>query len=492
MFIIMVTALYTSRVVLDELGENDYGIYQAVGGIVGFISFLNAALSAGTARFITYALGKQDKDALEKTFSTTLTIHIVLAFGILLLAETAGLWFLNHKMVILPEKMFEAHWVFQLSLVTAFFSLTQIPYNACIIAHEKMHVYASVSIVEVLLKLGIAYILILSWRYKLIVYALSLCAVSVGLQVFYRFYCSRNFDEAKYSVKKYDKQLIKEIGGFSGWQLFTHGAIALNSQGILILLNMFFAPAVVAARSISLQINGIANQFVSNFRTAINPQIIKKYASEDFDGSKNLLLSSTKYSFYMMWVLALPICLLARPLLKLWLVQVPEFTALFLQIVIIESVFQVFDTSFFTALYAKGEIKQNALISSSIGFIRFPVVYCLFKLGYGPVSLSWASLFTFVFLGMIAKPFLLVKIVGYKWSDFIKVFAPCLKVAAISLPIPIILNSCMDNEKILHFLAILLVTVMCVGISVWVAGIDAEMRRKIISVYKDKVHKLCL
>lgn len=491
MFIIMVVALYTSRVVLDELGEDDYGIYQAVGGIVGFISFLNAALSAGTARFITFALGKQDKVALEKTFSTTLSIHIILALGILLLAETVGLWFLNHKMVIPSEKMFEAHWVFQLSLVTAFFSLTQIPYNACIIAHEKMHVYAYVSIVEVLLKLGIAFVLMLSWRYKLIVYALLLCAVSVGLQVFYRFYCARNFEEAKYSVKKYDKQLIKEIGGFSGWQLFTHGAIALNSQGILILLNMFFAPAVVTARSISLQINGIANQFVSNFRTAVNPQIVKKYASEDFDGSKNLLLSSTKYSFYMMWVLALPICLLAHPLLKFWLVQIPEFTTVFLQLVIIQSVFQVFDTSFFTALYAKGDLKLNALISSSIGFIRFPVVYCLFKLGYGPVSLSWASLFTFVFLSMIIKPYLLVKIAGYKWSDFLRVFTLCLKVVIISLPLPVVLNSCMDNEKILHFLTILLVSVACVGISVWVAGIDSETRRKIISIYKDKTHKLC-
>lgn len=486
MFITMVVALYTSRVVLDELGATDYGLYQAVGGIVGFISFINSALGAGSARFITVALGKQDKTVAEKTFSTTLSIHILLACGIILIAEIFGLWFINHKMVIPPEKMVEAHWVFQLSLVTTFFSLTQIPYNACIIAHEKMQVYAYVSIIEVVLKLGIALILMLSWRYKLIVYASLLCAISVGLQIFYRFYCTHNFKESRYSLKQYDKKIIKEIGAFSCWQLFTQGSIALNGQGMLILLNMFFQPAVVTATAIASQVNGIANQFVANFRTAVNPQIIKRFAAEDIEGSKTLVLSSTKYSFFMMWILTLPLCILAAPVLNLWLVVVPDYTAIFLQIALVQSLFQVFDTSFFTVLYAKGDIRQNALISSAIGFARFPIVYILFKYGFSPVCMSWASLITFILLSMVVKPYLLRKNAGYKWHDFFKVFAPCVKVVLISLPIPILCYAILDNDFI-NYILIFVVSILCVATSVWIAGINSEMRRKIILVCKAKL-----
>lgn len=488
MFITMVVALYTSRVVLDELGANDYGLYQAVGGIVGFISFINSALGAGSARFITVALGKQDKTILEKTFSTTLSIHILLACGIIILAETIGLWFLNHKMIISPDKMFEAHWVFQLSLITTFFSLTQIPYNACIIAHEKMHVYAYVSIVEVVLKLGIAFVLMMSWQHKLIVYASLLCAVSVGLQLFYRYYCTRNFNESKYSPRRYDRKIIKEIGSFSWWQLFTQGTIALNGQGMLILLNMFFQPAVVTATAIASQVNGLANQFVSNFRTAVNPQIIKRFASDDLEGSKILLLSSTKYSFFMMWILTLPLCILATPLLNLWLVDVPDYTAIFLKIALVQSLFQVFDTSFFTVLYAKGDIRQNALLSSIIGFIRFPIVYILFRYGFSPVCMSWASLVTFMLLSMVVKPWLLIKKAGYRWSDFVKVIAPCVYVVLMSLPIPVLCYVIMGNGLVDN-VVIAVVSILCVVISVWIAGVDSDTRGKIISLCRAKFHK---
>ena len=379
MFVTMIISLYTSRVVLQTLGVDDYGIYQAVGGIVGLLSFINGALATGSSRFLTYGMGEGDESKLKRIFSTTLTAHLGLSVFIVLLAETAGLWFLYNKMVIPFDRMDAAVYVFHLSIITAFFTITQIPYSACIIAHERMTVYAYVSIVEAVIKLLIVYLLVVGNTDKLKLYATLLCVVQVGIILFYRFYCSHRFKEVSLRLS-IDKAIFKEVASFSGWSLFASASIALNSQGILILLNMFFSPAVVAARSISLQVNNVANQFVTNFQTAANPQIIKLYAAGDQQGSKTLLLRTTKISFYLMFVLALPIVLTSEILLRLWLGIVPDYAAIFLQLVVIQSLFQVFDVSFYRALYAKGRIKENALISPTLGFIRFPIVYLLFKL----------------------------------------------------------------------------------------------------------------
>ena len=335
MMFTMVISLFTSRIILQKLGVDDYGIYQAVGGVVGFLSFINGALSTGSSRFLTYALGEGNVEKFKRTFSTTLNIHILIAILIVIVAETIGLWFLYHKMVIAPDRLSAAVYTYHLSILTAVFTLTQVPYNATIVAHEKMSIYAYMSIFEVSAKLLICYLLTIGNFDRLMMYATLLLVVQVGCMCFYRFYCTHHFEEARFSFS-FDKKIFKEIAGFSGWSMFANASIALNSQGVLILLNMFFAPAVVAARAISLQVNMAANQFVSNFRQAANPQIVKKYASGDYEGSKHLLLESTKYSYYMMYLIALPVCLLAYPLLKLWLGVVPDYTVPFLQIVIVD------------------------------------------------------------------------------------------------------------------------------------------------------------
>ena len=450
MFVTMIISLFTSRVVLQTLGVDDYGIYQAVGGIVGLLSFINGALATGSSRFLTYGMGEGDELKLKRIFSTTLTAHLGLALFVVLLAETAGLWFLYNKMVIPNDRMDAAVFTYHLSIVTAFFSITQVPYSACIIAHEKMTIYAYVSIIEALLKLLIVYLLVVGEVDKLKLYATLLCVVQVGIILFYRFYCSRRFNEVSLRLS-IDKSIFKEVASFSGWSMFANASIALSIQGILLLLNMFFAPAVVAARSISLQVNSIANQFVSNFQTAANPQIVKLYAEGDYDGSKRLLIQTTKVSYYMMFVLALPICLTADTLLHLWLGIVPEYAAIFLQLVVIQSLFQAFDTSFYRALYAKGRIKENALISPTLGFIMFPLVYFFFKWGFSPVALSWASLVKYAITGLIIKPILIIKIVGYKWSDVFSVFSPCLLVTIAAVPIPLLSLS----DKEISFMMIL-------------------------------------
>lgn len=481
MMFTMVISLFTSRIILQKLGVDDYGIYQAVGGVVGFLSFINGALSTGSSRFLTYALGEGNVEKLKRTFSTTLNIHILIAILIVIVAETIGLWFLYHKMVIAPDRLSAAVYTYHLSILTAVFTLTQVPYNATIVAHEKMSIYAYMSIFEVTAKLLICYLLTIGNFDRLMMYATLLLGVQVGCMCFYRFYCTHHFEEARFSFS-FDKKIFKEIAGFSGWSMFANASIALNSQGVLILLNMFFAPAVVAARAISLQVNMAANQFVSNFRQAANPQIVKKYASGDYEGSKHLLLESTKYSYYMMYLIALPVCLLAYPLLKLWLGVVPDYTVPFLRIVIVQSLFQVFDTSFYTALYAKGRLRENALTSPTLGFMIFPITYVFFKLGYSPLVLSWTSLVIYAILGIIVKPWLIIKIVDYKCSEIWSVYRSCLIVTVASLPIPIIIYRLVDSTQVVYFILLGLVCLLSVALSSFFLGIDKKMRKKVLGM----------
>lgn len=478
MMFTMVISLFTSRIILQKLGVDDYGIYQAVGGVVGFLSFINGALATGSSRFLTYALGEGNAEKLKRTFSTTLNIHIIISILVVIVAETIGLWFLYHKMVIAPERMTAAVYTYHLSILTAVFTLTQVPYNATIVAHEKMSIYAYMSIFEVSAKLLVCYLLAIGGFDRLIMYATLLLSVQVGIMCFYRFYCTHHFEEARFSFS-FDKKIFKEIAGFSGWSMFANASIALNSQGVLILLNMFFAPAVVAARAISLQVNMAANQFVSNFRQAANPQIVKKYAAGDYEGSKHLLLESTKYSYYMMYLIALPVCLLAYPMLKLWLGVVPDYTVPFLQIVIIQSLFQVFDTSFYTALYAKGRLRENALTSPTLGFMIFPITYVFFKLGYSPLVLSWTSLAVYAILGMVQKPWLIMKMVDYKWKEIWGVYRSCLIVTVASLPIPIIIYRLVDTTQVVYFILLGLVCLISVALSVFFLGIDKATRKKV-------------
>lgn len=491
MMVTMIISLYTSRVVLQVLGVDDYGIYQAVGGIVGLLSFINGALGAGSSRFITFGLGEGNIEKLKNIFTTTLTGHIILALIIVLIAETAGLWFLHHKMVIPPERMDAALWVFHLSLITAFFTLTQVPYNACIIAHERMTVYAYVSIVDAVCKLLIVYMLMIGQMDKLILYAILHVVLQVTILLFYRLYGSHHFEEAIFRIH-IDNSVLREILGFSGWSMLASSAIALNSQGILVLLNMFFLPGVVAARSISIQVNMAANQFVTNFQTAAIPQIVKRYAAKDYDGSKQLLLETAKYSFYLMLLLSIPICFTADQLLALWLGVVPPYTVIFLQLIIVQSLFQVFDTTFYYALYAKGQLRENALISPTLGFLCFPIVYVLFRLGYSPIALSWVFLILYAIIGLIVKPILVIRIVNYTWCDVLLVFIPCLKVTLASLPLPLLVDYYMDGLQLpvrLEFLSIVTICVISVGASSWFLGLTPEMRAKLLDMIKSKLKK---
>lgn len=488
----MLVGLYTSRVVLQVLGVSDYGVYQVVGGVVMMMSSITGALSAGTSRFLTYELGRGDHVRLHRTFSTTLSIHIFFALVVVAVAETAGLWFVYHKLVIAPERLDAAVFAYHLSVLTTVFTITQIPYNASIISHERMNVYAYLSIVDAVLKLLIVYILKLGSIDKLKLYALLLCVVQIGIALYYRYYCVTRFKETHYKPV-YDKQIVKDVLGLSGWNLFANTAISLNTYGTTIVINMFFSPAVVTARAIANQVNSSIGQFIANFRTAANPQIIKRYAAGDVAGSNHLLLSSTKYSYYIMLLLALPVCVVAEPLLQLWLGQVPPYSVIFLQLAVATSLFQVFDTSFYMALFARNRIRENALISPALGFLMFPVVYLLFKLGCSPVAVGWVSLAVYALLGLVVKPLLIVRIAHYTWSEVCSVFVPCLKVTLVSVPLPLVLVAVQDkilSDGFIRLLLLATVAVSCVAITCWTIGISQELRRKLRLGVREKVRQI--
>ena len=488
MLIILFVSLYTSRVILQILGIDDNGLYQTVGGIVGFLSFLNGALSTATSRFITFALGKGDEQELKKTFRATMTAHFIIGLLIVILAETVGLWYVNNKMVIPPERFDAAIIVFHISIVTSFLSIQQVPFSAEIIAHERMSVFAYIGIIEAFGKLGIVYLLNVGHIDKMVLFAILLMLVTVCLFIFNTTYCRRNFPEVSFRLS-FDKQLFGEIFSFSGWSLMTNCAIALSGQGITLLLNLFFPPSVVTARSVASQVNNAASQFVGNFRTAVNPRIVKQFAAEDYANSKRLLLLSAEFSFYLMFLFALPIFLLAVPLLDLWLVEVPEYASTFLQIVIIQSLFNVFNISFFTAISAAGRIRENAWFTTFALFACFPIVYLLFKRGASPTVLSVAYLVANAFLAIFAKPYLLVKIVNYRWGEILRVFWNCLKVTLMAVPVPFFVYYKLGVSNLWYCAVILVVSILSVLVSVWTLGLTKEMRAQVVQAVKARLSK---
>lgn len=491
MMFTMFVSLYTSRIILKVLGVQDYGTYQAVGGIVTVLSFINGALSNGTSRFLTYELGTGNYLNLKKTFSTLLILHIIVSIIIVVLAETIGLWFVQNKMVIPIERMNAALFTYHMSVITSVVTITQVPYNASIISHEKMGIYAYFSIFETIIKLVAVYSLtFFSWD-KLKLYALLLCLIHVGIAICYRLYCIKKFEETRFSWNL-DKSIAKNVLSYSVWNLISSISIPLKNQGLLVVLNMFFSSAVVSARSLANQVNSAANQFVLNFRTAVNPQIVKKYAANDIIGSKSLLLASTKYSFYLMLVLCLPIYILAEPLLKLWLIDVPEYTTIFLKLAIFSSLFQVFDNSFYTALYTIGRIKENALISPILGILIFPIVYILFKMGYSPVIMAWILLLFYAILGLLIKPILIVKYADYKWVDILSLFKECFIVFICSILIPLFINNYIDNlfdNGIIYSVIMIIICFASTLLSIWTIGLSLETKEFVIDYLKNKLKK---
>lgn len=387
MFISVIVSLYTSRVVLQTIGVEDYGIYGVVGGIVSMMGSINASMSGATSRFLTFELGRGDFSRLSKTFSSALLVHIIIAVIVLVLAETVGLWFLCNKLVIPEGRMTAAHWVYQLSILSAMLTITQVPYNSSIIAHEKMDIYAYVEILNVSLKLLIVYLLQIGDFDKLILYAILMFAVSVIIIMVYRIYCLRKFEECKFHWI-WDKEYLKPLISFSGWDLYGNMSVVFFTQGLSMLLNIFFGPALNAANNVSTTVQGTVKAFAFNVIQAFRPQVIKKYAQEDIDAVNQYCIMATQYTLILFSIIAVPFLFKTECILHLWLGLIPEHTVFFLRIVLLGTIFNLANNIVNIPIHACGRMKLFSLVTGSCFMISIPLMYILLKLG-GSADMSY-------------------------------------------------------------------------------------------------------
>jgi len=478
--------LFTSRVVLDKLGVDDFGIYNVVGGIVSMLSFLNSAMIVASQRFLSYELGRADEDNLKKVFNTSVLIHLLIAGIIFVLAETIGLWFVNHYLNIDESRIFAANIVYQSSIGIFILTILAVPFNSCVIAHEKMNMFAYLSIVEYLLKLGICFLISVTFFDRLIVYGVLLLGVSIIVSSTYVIYCRKHFAESKLTLK-YDKEMFKEMFSFAGWNLFGNIGSSFKDQVINIILNIFCGTRVNAARGIAVQVNGIINTFASNIAMAINPQITKQYAAGNIDQSKGLVFACARYSFYLLTLIAVPFILNIDQLLDLWLVEVPEYTSQFLLIAIFVSMIYTLTGSVSTAIQATGKVKTFQIGVCIIMVAEIPLTYLLLKMGYSPVIAIYPTLITNT-LSLVYRYILIHKyLVAYGWKEYVfGILFRALFVFTISFAISFLTRQCLPNNPI-GTLTSIIQSILTVALVVITIGITPKERDNIYSVIKKRI-----
>lgn len=486
MMVVMVVALYTSRVILNTLGATDYGIYNAVGGIVTIVGFLNSALGGSTSRFLTFALGEGNKKKLKDTFGAALNLHICVALLVLVVGETIGLWFFYEKMIIPEERMTAAFWVYQFSILTTMVAFTQVPYNASLIAHEEMSIYAYVGLYEAISRLAIALLIALSPIDKLVFYGLLLLINTVAVQVFYRWYAVKHFAECRFSLVR-DKALYKQLLSYGGWDLFGNLAVVCQGQGVNLLLNVFFGPIVNAARAIAFQIQGAVMQFISNFMTAVRPQVIKSYAEGNVDRMYKLTFYTAKFSYMLMLALVVPICYEIHFILQLWLGDsVPSETALFAVIVLITYTWRTFHVAALMPYHAIGRIKTGNVTIGSLMIASLPIGYILFKLG-SPAYSVFLVILAIEVVGMFAIWWLIHTYEYFPYRQlFTKVLVPCGIVTFLTLLLPTCILYFLEDGW-LRFCLILLASEISLSLSALYVGLNKEERTRIFSLVKNKI-----
>ncbi|WP_311551483.1 oligosaccharide flippase family protein [Prevotella pallens] len=391
MLAIMLISLYTSRLVLKSLGVTDFGIYNVVGGFVAMFSIISNSISSSISRYITYSLGKGDVKSLRMIFSSSLNMLYLICLFLFIILETGGLWFLNFKMVIPEGRLYAANWVFQISLITFFIDIIAMPYNALIIAHERMSVFAYIGIVEALGKLCVALLIAFSPIDRIIYYALLMAVVAVLVRLLYSFYCRRHFEESKYSFI-INKSLIKNMFSFAGWNFFGISSSMLADQGVNLILNIFFGPVVNTARGLALQVSGAVTSFSSNFMTALNPQITKSYAADEKEHYIDLVCRGTKFSFFLMYIFALPVIFTTTYLLHFWLGSIPEHTVNFVRLILVNSLFSILSNTLVTLLMATGKIKTYQILVGGFRFIILPIDYVLLINSFPPESVFFVTI----------------------------------------------------------------------------------------------------
>lgn len=487
MLFMMLIALFTSRVILDSLGEDNYGIYNVVGGIVVMFSILSGPLSGAIQRFLSFEIGTGNKERLKDVFSTSVNIQLLIAAIIFIVGETVGLWFLNTQMNIPEGRLGAANFVLQCSILTFMINIISLPYNAAIIAHEKMSVFAYISILEAILKLVIAYLIYISPVDKLELYASLLLGVALTVRLIYGIYCGRKFEETHYNFRC-NKTIFKEMMGFAGWNFFGTSAYMLNTQGVNMLINIFFGVKVNAARAIAVQVDTAMSQFVNSFTTAINPQITKSYASGNTDYLYKLITYGSKFSFFIMLIMVVPVVLEANTILGLWLKKVPDDTVVFLRLVILSTLFSTMGNSMMTGVLATGNIKRYQIKMNIGGCLTFPLTWLAYLLG-APAYFTYIILVVMNFSLHFIRLDELKKLIDFPSREFVRMqISRMLAVLISSFLLPTII--CFFFESSFARLIISCFVSVCWSLfCIYLIGLLKSERNFVLNTIRLKVNK---
>lgn len=488
MLFLMAINLYTSRIILQVLGIEDFGVYNVVGGIITMFSFINGGMVSATQRYITFEIGSGNLDKLKIIFSTSLQIHALISLIIVILGESIGLWFLLEKMVIPEGRLIASIIVYQCSILACVVNIMSIPYNADIVAHEKMSAFAYISIVEVIMKLVIVYALMFSPFDKLIIYAILVLIVQFIVRLIYTRYCKKHFEETKYH-NICNKELFKEMSKFAGWSFWGNLAGVLYTQGLNIMLNIFFGPIVNAARGIAVQVQSTVQQFVANFQMALNPQITKTYAANNLEQMHSLMFRSARFSFLLLFFLTLPVLLETDFLLTLWLKDVPENAIIFTQLMICISLIYTTANPCVIANQATGKVKIYQIVVGGILLTILPISYIVLKLG-APAYSVFIVHFCVESVAQFARMFMLRKLINLPiWRYMTNIYIPIIVTVAVSVILPIFVHIQFD-EGWLRFIVVGFTCVFSVGISSIFLGFTKHERMffwdKILNVLKIK------
>ena len=479
MLLIMVVTLFTSRVVLDKLGVTDYGIYNVVGGIVAMLGFLSGSMSNAVQRYLSFEIGKNNEEGVNRIFNVSLLAHMGIALFVFVVMEFLGVWYLNSHMNIPVDRLGAANWVLQCTIITTLFSIVQVPYNAIIISKEHMGIYAYISILEVSLKLFVIYLLSIGEFDKLELYSVLVMVVTIGIMMIYRFYCGKKYKEVRFRIVR-DWGLLKQIVGFASWNMLGELAYVFTGQGVNLILNSFFGPAVNAARGLAEQVNGAVSRFVSNFQTAVNPQLIKNYAVGQLDEMKKLLYRSTRFSYCLLLALSLPIILKMDYILHLWLKDVPDYTTGFCQLVLVSSLVSTLSNLMAQVARAYGKIRNYQVVVSLFLVLNFPLSYVVLKFGFSPLStmcvnIAIQALLLFVRLAMTAK------MIRMTSMDFIKnVLVQVFSVTVVSIILSVFSCSLLENS-FLDFVCVSIASFGSVCLATYCLGMSPNERQYIVS-----------
>ncbi len=479
MLVLMFVGLYTSRIVLQALGENDFGIYNVVGGVVSMFTIISGALNSAVQRFITFEMGKEDSSGLTKVYSTAVTIQFLLALIVVAVAEPVGLWFIENEMTIAPDRIQAAKYVLHFSLLAFVINLMSIPQMASITAHEKMSAYAWIGLFDGFLRLGVAFLIMRSSSDRLVFYAALMAGVMLLVRLSYGIYCRINFPECRYRPE-FDGKLMKEMFSFAGWNFIGVTSSVLRDHGGNILVNLFSGPAVNAARGVALQLNGAVQGFVTNFMTAVNPQITKSYASGDDAYLHSLLRRSSRMSFCLLFVLAVPVLFNTEYLMGLWLKDVPDHAVLFVQLFLCFAMSESISNPLITAMLATGKIRDYQIVVGGIQLLNVPVSYILLKCGAMPeitvvVAIVLSQVCFFVRLIMLRG------MIGLDVKRYLsEVYLRILGVAAVGVVIPLLVNGYI-NYDFAGFCLNVLICVVSAVLSVLCVGLLGSERKEIKS-----------